>query len=210
MELEAGSHAAVYKVSCTEEDVGRMVKHSKTRITWNFVANGGRSHTVSLAWSKTTGKQEIRMDGGEIWFGWNKGRSVLEHHWTTRDESLKLHVLATCAPKMNQDFRNHDLLINGQLFASLPDWDEDGSGAFRPPGNHNYHNNALPNSIIRILYPEGYTPPFGKNLQKELPQVGRRVIPEDSMRLAPTAVHSAIAPPGSNGVLHPQMVDLLT
>jgi hypothetical protein len=202
MELEAGSHGTVYQVSYSEENVGKMVKHSKVRVTWNFVSNGGRDqHTVTLAWSKTTGKQEIRMDGEEVWFGRNKGRSVLDHNWTTRDESLRLHVLATCAPhtkNMNEDFRSFDLVINGQLFASLPH--QDGLGA---PLSQQLTAQNLPNSIIQILYPEGYVPPIDKN--QKPPQRKE----EGQIVLAQT-VDSTIAPSSNNGVPHqPPIVDLL-
>lgn len=176
MELEAGSHGTVYQVSYSEENVGKRVKHSKVRVEWNFVSNGGRAqHTVTLAWSKSTGKQEVRMDGEEVWFRRNKGRSTLDHNWTTRDESLQLHVLATCAPKtkkMSADFRRFDLVINGQLFASLPH--QAGLGA--PPPQQMAQNH--PNSIIQILYPDGYVPPLDKNQKKpeQLEEEGQIVI----------------------------------
>ena len=195
MELEAGSHGTVYQVSYSEENVGKRVKHSKVRVTWNFVSNGGRDqHTVTLAWSKSTGKQEVRMDGEDVWFGRNKGRSVLDHNWTTRDERLRLHVLATCAPntkKMNEDFRSFDLVINGQLFASLPH--QDGLGAPLPQQMAQNH----PNSIIQILYPEGYIPPSDKNQQnlEQLEEEGQIVIAQ--------LVDSTIEPS------HPPIVDLL-
>eukprot|EP00534_Pseudo-nitzschia_fraudulenta_P002566 CAMPEP_0201117972 /NCGR_PEP_ID=MMETSP0850-20130426/2059_1 /ASSEMBLY_ACC=CAM_ASM_000622 /TAXON_ID=183588 /ORGANISM="Pseudo-nitzschia fraudulenta, Strain WWA7" /LENGTH=242 /DNA_ID=CAMNT_0047382809 /DNA_START=39 /DNA_END=767 /DNA_ORIENTATION=+ len=163
MELEAGSNT-MYQVHYSEEEIGKMIKNSKVRITWNFASNGGREqHEVTLTWSKSTGKQEITMDGTEVWFGRNMGRSVLDHNWNTRDGSLKMHVLATCAPKMNEDFRSFDLLINGQLFASLPGSDD--SSVPAPPTMYGYGNNNLV-SILQILYPDGYIPPVDKDEQQ--------------------------------------------
>eukprot|EP00548_Thalassiothrix_antarctica_P002538 CAMPEP_0194154458 /NCGR_PEP_ID=MMETSP0152-20130528/60721_1 /TAXON_ID=1049557 /ORGANISM="Thalassiothrix antarctica, Strain L6-D1" /LENGTH=130 /DNA_ID=CAMNT_0038860577 /DNA_START=20 /DNA_END=409 /DNA_ORIENTATION=+ len=124
-------HATARQVSYSEENVGKKVKRSKIRVTWSFVSD--RKHEIILAWSKTTGKQEITMDGEVIWFARHKGRSVLDHHWTTRDdESLKLRVLATCAPKIHDNFRNYDLLIDGKLFASLPQYE--GLDSSQPTG----------------------------------------------------------------------------
>ena len=97
MALEAGSHATVCQTSYSEENVGKIKKTSKVRITWNFITRGHFKHQIVLSWSKTTGKQLIQMDGQDVWFGRNKGRSVLDHHWETADERLSLHLLATCA-----------------------------------------------------------------------------------------------------------------
>lgn len=235
MELEAGSSGNMSQVSYLVENVGRMVKSSKIRITWDFVSNDGREHKVVLVWSKTTGKQEIRMDGTEVWFGRNKGRSVLDHNWKTQDVSLKLHVLATCAPPMNETFRNYDLVINGQLFANMPHCGRDGSNfAPVPPP---MENDNLNNSIIQILYPNGYVPPLDKEqLQQqqqgeELHQQPRGidvVLPQrdgamvatptimtqdvhQNMATTTNAVSSELVPStNSNGVAHQQpMIDLL-
>jgi len=215
MELEAGSQCSVYRVSYEEENVGKMVKHSKTRITWKFVCHGGRRHAVELVWSKSTGKQEILMDGASIWFGRNKGRSVLDHNWTTPDESLKLHVLATCAPKLSKDFRSNDLLINGQLFASLPTTsisisDNPEESEMETPWTavHEYDKNN-PKSIIQILYPEGYSPPVDKNKRQQQQQQQRQEVVETTAQAYPLAITNGMSS-SNNGVSHPPMVDLLT
>jgi hypothetical protein len=166
MELEAGSQVNLYQVNFSEEKVGKMMKNSKMKMTWSFRESNDTEHDITLIWSKNTGKQEIIMDGTEIWFGRNQGRSVLDHNWKTRDERLKLHVLATCAPKVNENFRNYDLVINGQLFATLPHYGPEGSNAPIPPpmGQGNL------NSIIQILYPDGYSPPVDKEQQQQQQQ----------------------------------------
>jgi len=202
MELEAGSHGTVYQVNYSEEDVGKIMKNSKVRITWDFVSHGSQKHKITLAWSKTTGKQELCMDGTVLWFGRNQGRSVLDHNWMTRDESFKLHVLATCAPKMNENFRNYDLLINGQLFASLPHYEREGLNAPvpQPMGQDNL------NSIIQILYPEGYIPPVDRDHQQLIGNAP--TVQQDSIVVA-QKVDSIVAPSSSNGVSQQPMVDLL-
>lgn len=203
MELEAGSQGTVYRVSYDEEYVGKMVKKSKTRVTWKFVV-AGRKHTIQLNWSKSTGKQEIFLDGASIWFGRNKGRSVLDHHWTTPDESLNLHVLATCAPKLSNDFRSYDLLINGQIFASLP-CDDNNNGdcdTEQPWVAHPEQHDKHPKSILQILYPDGYNPPgVEKSPSKE--------IQETTAQAYPVAIVPAV-PANNNGVPQLPMGDLLT
>ena len=166
MELEAGSQVNLYQVNFLEEKVGKMMKNSKMKMTWSFRESNDTEHNITLIWSKNTGKQEITMDGTEIWFGRNQGRSVLDHNWKTRDERLKLHVLATCAPKVNENFRNFDLVINGQLFATLPHYGREGSNAPIPPpmGQDNL------NSIIQILYPDGYSSPVDKEEEQQQQQ----------------------------------------
>mmetsp|Transcript_12855 Transcript_12855/g.30062 ORF Transcript_12855/g.30062 Transcript_12855/m.30062 type:complete len:237 (+) Transcript_12855:214-924(+) len=174
MELEAGSIGSMYQISYSEESVGRIWKSSKIRTTWEFLGNNGRRHKIILAWSKATGKQTLLMDGTEVWFGRNKGRSVLDHNWTTQDESLKLHVLASCAPPMNATFRNFDLVINGQLFVDLPQYDTRSEGStylapILPPTGNISHN-----SIIQVLYPKGYVPPMDKDQQQHQRETERR------------------------------------
>mmetsp|Transcript_13404 Transcript_13404/g.31554 ORF Transcript_13404/g.31554 Transcript_13404/m.31554 type:complete len:205 (-) Transcript_13404:214-828(-) len=203
MELEAGSQSTVYQLEYSEESVGKTVKSSKVRITWSFVCNGGREHEITLRWSKATGKQEICMDGSQIWFGRNKGRSVFDHNWTTRDDSLKLHVLGTCAPKMNAGFRCYDLLINGQLFASLPHFDRNGLGA-SPVPQHTGQEHL--NSIIKILYPQGYVPPFDKKMQQR--KEGRTSTQEDSSVEASSS-SSTVEQSDNDGLPHQKVVDLL-
>jgi hypothetical protein len=210
MELEAGSQVNLYQVNFSEEKVGKMMKNSKMKMTWSFRESNDTEHDITLIWSKNTGKQEITMDGTEIWFGRNQGRSVLDHNWKTRDERLKLHVLATCAPKVNENFRNYDLVINGQLFATLPHYGREGSNAPIPPpmGQDNL------NSIIQILYPDGYSPPVDKEEEQqqqrqeeeEHHQQQHNVVVDPSHR--DSAITTTEATTGSSWALVPD-VDLL-
>jgi len=215
MELEDGSRGTVYRLNYTEANVGKIVASSKVRVTWRFVSHvGHREHVVTLTWSKSTGKQSICMDGTEVWFGRNEGRSVFDHNWTTPDGSLKIHVLATSAPKMNSGFRSYDLLINGQLFASLPYCDLDSGSASEPfvlrphvpieyPQGYSQHS-----SILQILYPDGYIPPVDNNRQQQ-DEVEQQSEQQHSLVVA-NQVDSSTGPPNTIATPHQPMVDLLS
>ncbi len=198
MELEAGSQSTLYKKGYKEENVGKMVKHSKTRVSWKFSC-GNRQHLVVLSWSKSTGKQEITMDGSSVWFGRNKGRSVLDHNWKTVDDTLKLHVLATCAPKLSPNFRSYDLVINGQLFASLPSHNHfDGFGDTEET-EYMAQSEGDVSSIIQILFPDGYKPPTD-NTQQQVQETNNQSYP---------VVKALPASSDGNGASYPPVVDLL-
>lgn len=147
------------------------------------------------------------MDGASVWFGRNKGRSVLDHNWTTADDTLKLHVLATCAPKLSPNFRSYDLVINGQLFASLSSHNYFGgfgdAEETEPPEGTNDKNNI--SSIIQVLFPDGYKPPTRNSEQpKNTSQQGQSINTEQYPVVTAVAVSS-----NGNGISHPPVVDLL-
>lgn len=128
------------------EDVGKRVRSSKKRITWQFGRTSPQttSHTVVLCWSKRTGKQYIEMDGSEVYNNRQKGSSIVTHQWTTNDDGMALHVLASrVSPKHLPNLRKYELMINGVAFSSL--LFQDGS----PPVEN-------VNSLVTILYPDGY------------------------------------------------------
>ena len=95
------SQPPIYQIQFCEENVGKYHKQSKKKLTWIFEIGDGRDgpgsdedvgdeerlqssssqHTVSLTWSKSTGKQEIEMDGTVVWFGRHPGSSVFDHRW---------------------------------------------------------------------------------------------------------------------------------
>lgn len=123
----------LYQIGYYEENLGKHRKQSKKKLTWVFrVVDSdfaGHDHTVSLIWSKSTGKQEVEMDGVNVWFGRRPGSSVFEHRWTTSTmtpassaftQPLQLHIVSTIAPKLHENFRKHDLILNGQVFTNLP------------------------------------------------------------------------------------------
>ena len=205
MELEVGSQSTLYKIGYVEETVGKKVKNSKTRVSWKF-ACGNRQHLVVLSWSKSSGRQEIRMDDISVWFGRNKGRSVLDHNWITDDDTLKLHVLATCAPKLSPNFRSYDLLINGQLFASLPPHNYfDGYGE---SGETELmaESEGDASSIIQILFPDGYKPPTYRTQR----QPNRRQPVQESSNQNYAIVKAIPTSSNGNGVTYPPVVDLLS
>ncbi|KAG7351969.1 hypothetical protein IV203_008017 [Nitzschia inconspicua] len=152
---------SLYQVSFLEEDVAKFNKSSKTRVTWVFRASptanvaDGRDHSISLTWSKKTGKQEIAMDGTEaVWFGRRRGASVFDHRWEAEVAGvpMTLRILATCAPKLHETFRCYDLIINGQVFAYLPYYGVEGAApAIMPEPTVD----GRPGSIFEIIYPNG-------------------------------------------------------
>ena len=160
---------SLYQVSFLEESVAKVNKSSKRRVTWVFrvVSSTGydREHSVSLTWSKKSGKQEIEMDGAEqVWFGRRRGASVFDNRWETKTEvPLKLHILATSAPPLNNHFRCYDLIINGHVFAMLPQYNRAGGyGASQVPPMEEPAADGKPSSIFEIIFPNGYTVDAGE------------------------------------------------
>jgi hypothetical protein len=115
---------------------------------------------VALTWSKKTGKIEIEMDGSDnVWFGRRSGASVFDYKWTTKEECpLTLRILATNAPKLHENFRCYDLIINDKVFAHLPLYG-DGSSSIALPESDLGEFDQRPSSILDVIYPNGYTPP---------------------------------------------------
>lgn len=131
------------QVSFDTEYCGAMrFKKSKKKVTWVYLL-GGEEHTVSLLWSKYSGKLTVEMDGEEEWAGRNGGASTVSHKWITRD-GTRLHILASSVtPNKTPDFRKSELMINSRRFSSLPTVDG--------------HIPAVElNSVVDIFYPDGY------------------------------------------------------
>lgn len=167
---------SLYQVSFLEEDVAKFNKSSKIRVTWVFRvapsgnAADGREHSLSLTWSKKTGKQEINMDGTEqVWFGRHSGASVFDHRWEAETEGvpLKFHILGTCAPKLHPDFRCYDLIINGQVFAFLPHYGPGGPTPAIMPEPPVEGGPRRPASMFDIVYPNGYSGSTAEQRQPE-------------------------------------------
>lgn len=106
-------------------------------------------------WSKLTGKQFVFMQDEEVHFARKKGASVFYHKWTSRDESLKLHILACAATPSKKHvasgFRKYELIVNGQPFSSMPA--KDGAVVETPT---TAEEEGKPCSILDIIYPNGY------------------------------------------------------
>ena len=138
------------------QNIGRFRPPSKKRIVWTFLVNG-HQHTISLVWSKRTGKRQVDMDGREVMFDRKQGDSVFSHRWSTPDQGqLRIHVLASRAtPKRNvaPNFRKYDLIVNNRTFASMPQYS---NGSMPPSTITTVADNSLPQSISEILYPNGY------------------------------------------------------
>jgi hypothetical protein len=146
----------LYQVNFLIENVAKRKPQGKKRVTWTF-AKGDHEHTVTLLWSKRSGKQFVYMSDNEVFFGRKKGASVFFHKWTTRDGSMNLHILATAATPSKKHvapgFRKYELIINSQPFYNMPRKD----GTTPPTAAEGEGNpKGLPTSILDIIYPNGY------------------------------------------------------
>ena len=102
------------------------------------------------------------MDGAEqVWFGRRRGASVFDYSWETRDGiPLKLNIMGTSAPKLYKNFRCYDLIINGQIFANLPQYPgtaDFGTVVPEVVDEEEAFDDGRPKSIFEIFYPNGYT-----------------------------------------------------
>mmetsp|Transcript_26136 Transcript_26136/g.39543 ORF Transcript_26136/g.39543 Transcript_26136/m.39543 type:complete len:178 (+) Transcript_26136:80-613(+) len=83
----------------------------------------GEEHDVTLVWSVASGKCQLLMDGQEVQFIVSRG-SIVDHSWTTKGNHV-IQVLAHASPPMSSgqiqpNFRQYDLLIDGQSFFTMP------------------------------------------------------------------------------------------
>ncbi|KAL3933444.1 MAG: hypothetical protein SGARI_003712 [Bacillariaceae sp.] len=175
--------ASFSQVSFFEESIAKVRKDSKKRITWVFrvVSTGyDREHSVTLTWSTKSGKQEVEMDGDEqVFFGRRRGASVFDSRWETKTQvPMKLHILATSAPPLSDGFRCFDLIINGQVFAHMPQY----NGAEGLPAPVMEPSvDGKPKSIFEIIYPNGYPAcdavPSAEQRQPEQPSASQAIVP---------------------------------
>ena len=141
--------AHVYQINFIVENIGKRRPNTKKRVTWTFGVNKTQ-HTVAMTWDKHTGKQSVEMNGKQLWFDQKPGASICCYKWTTED-GIQLHVLScrsTPKSRKGECYRKYDLMINGQLFALLPNWE----GQAPAPGELDTHCK----SIVIDLYPKGY------------------------------------------------------
>jgi hypothetical protein len=116
-------------------------------------SNNMKQYCVSVSWSSVSGKQEIDVNGQNVWFGRRSGAAILSHAWL--EDGLQLEVIGTNrAPKrhVSPGFRSFDLMINGHLFEDLPVWGE--QEVIR---STLIAEADLPTCIAQVVYPESYT-----------------------------------------------------
>ena len=139
----------VYKIDCQITTKGKKVAATKRRVKWEFGYSSsgsgnpaatcvddirGPEHEVVLAWSLSSGKQVILMDGLEVHFARKSGSLKLDHTWTTtkiagyKGEQHTVQVIAHAAPplfpKTNENFKQFDLIIDGVSYWDSPTIDE--------------------------------------------------------------------------------------
>ncbi len=139
-----------YQVSFLVENVGKKREKSKKRVTWVF-GQGSKEYTVTLLWSKHSGKRLVYMTNAEVFFETKKAVTFF-HKWTTHDGALDLHIVATSATPskkfVSPNFIKYELILNGQRFVKLPH--KDGTPALEEK------TDDRPGSIFDILFPQGY------------------------------------------------------
>jgi hypothetical protein len=135
----------LYKsASMKQEQIGKHIKNSKTRVSWSFQRGDGFDtipHLVSMSWSKGSGRVLIHLDGKEI-----LETKILKsknpffiHKWDTED-GLSMQIIAAQKVTSILILKNHDLTVNGTRFDNFPDLvglDEKDEEEVESNGSHN-------------------------------------------------------------------------
>ena len=90
------------------EEIGKHVKASKKRFTWNFSLNG-RSHTISLDFSFVSGKVKLVVDR----------KSILENELPANVSFQHPFTLDGFALNILQQGQTFELRINNKVFSHL-------------------------------------------------------------------------------------------
>ncbi|KAH9248345.1 hypothetical protein BASA81_014019 [Batrachochytrium salamandrivorans] len=112
----ASSSSAVqaFGLGVAKENVGKMVKTSKARVTWQFAFGSDFvSHKVELAHSLVSGKVEIELDSVPV-FQAKSFSGKFEHIAVLSTQLLKITITDTF------DGFIYDLLVNNVQYAKLP------------------------------------------------------------------------------------------
>ncbi len=116
------------RVLLEDDDVGKKVKESKKRITWQFTYDGdGKAgvHTVILFHSIVSGKRKIVYDNQVIYEHKNLGSRIkemvkirrsglMDHAWSTTDG----HLLRLSVDEKFDGF-TYDLIVDGQPYSNM-------------------------------------------------------------------------------------------
>lgn len=127
----------VYAIDFSSQAAGKRIATSKRRVRWRWgytnqdalengqTGNGcrGEEHDVTLVWSVASGKRQVLMDGQEVHYIVSRS-NIVDFSWTTKGNHV-IKVLAQASPPMssghiNPDFRQYDLLVDGQSFFTMP------------------------------------------------------------------------------------------
>lgn len=172
-----------YQVSFLVENAGKTISSTKKRVTWVF-GQGDHEHTVTLVWSKQSGKRFVYMADAEIHFEEKKSVTFF-HRWTSEDGKIRFHILATAASPskkfVSPNFIKYELIINGERFAKLPH--KDGT-----PAAEDTEANGLPGSIFDIIFPQGY---HEKTINSEGPYRTKKTLSKEvSVRVAKQSTYN--------------------
>jgi len=132
-----------YQMEYNNVASGKIVSATKRRISWRFgfpnaeaVKKGlngvdcrGSEHEVTLIWSLTSSKREIKVDGNRVHYSvGNLSDIKFEESWKMAN-GHELKIIAHAAPPMSPRFngnetavasRQYDLLIDGFSFFDIP------------------------------------------------------------------------------------------
>ena len=146
--LRKGSTAdGPYRVSLTDEDVGKKVRESKKRITWRFSLSRERTSEINevvLYHSIVSGKRKILYNDTCVLSHEDlKARlkelvkfrkdGLLDYAWTTPD-GLLLHINITD----NSDGYTYELIVNNMYFSRMPPYFPDSQPG--PRETSNFHD----------------------------------------------------------------------
>eukprot|EP00562_Extubocellulus_spinifer_P022638 CAMPEP_0178627106 /NCGR_PEP_ID=MMETSP0698-20121128/8740_1 /TAXON_ID=265572 /ORGANISM="Extubocellulus spinifer, Strain CCMP396" /LENGTH=433 /DNA_ID=CAMNT_0020266325 /DNA_START=121 /DNA_END=1422 /DNA_ORIENTATION=+ len=121
----------ISQVEHTVEHVGRQKAASKRRIRWVFgvtpiagtaAAPSTQQHELVFTWSISSGKQDITLDGTNVTFNRQKGRSVFNEALQRMGEKPDLRLVCTTTVPTGcpQDFVLYELLIDDMPYRCYP------------------------------------------------------------------------------------------
>lgn len=145
----------IKQISFKIDDVAKRVNKSKKRVEWIFEVNG-EEHTVTVSWSKLSGRVRLSVDGSDDEIEVKKPPFLFKS-WSSEEKKLELVVLGSghtpAKSKLLEGFVKYDLIVNGQQLAKCPNKDGSPLPEKKGPG---------PESIFDIIYPAGYHKKEGK------------------------------------------------
>jgi len=131
------ARSPVYAIDFSAQAAGKRIATTKRRIRWRWGYTNqegldaglvgtecrGEEHDVILVWSVTSGKRQILMDGKEVHFSASRS-NIIDFSWTTKgNHVMKLTAHASppmSASQINSNFRQYDLLVDGQSYFAMP------------------------------------------------------------------------------------------
>jgi len=113
----------LHKLDKRVREVGKTIKNSKVLVTWTFQEgkNNTTHHTVSLSWSRASGRVTIEMDKERVFATklTEADDPFFVHKWET-ENGLRMQILASQKVGSTLSLKNHELTVNGERFTAFP------------------------------------------------------------------------------------------